>query len=133
MKKPSDQFAAQLGGGFTFRVYEWQAVAIARHLAGRAKALPPIEEQRAWERKRATDLVGGKSYYSIAPHYEQFFELLRDIAGDPAPGTTGRNLPKFDKKWLEIWSDMIAAKLSGWKRERKRAEEVEAYKLRAKL
>ena len=108
-------------------------MAVARHLAGRAKALPSVNEQRAWERKRATDLVGGKSYYSIAPHYEQFFELLRDIAGDPAPGTTGRTLPPFDKKWLEIWSGMIAAKLSGWKREKERAEKVETSKLRAKL
>jgi hypothetical protein len=35
----------QLGGGFTFRVYEWQAVAVARHLAGRANPLPSIPEQ----------------------------------------------------------------------------------------
>ncbi len=35
------------------------------------------------------ELGGGKSYYSIAPNYRDFFELLRDIAGDPAPGTTG--------------------------------------------
>lgn len=124
---------SQLGGGFTFRVYEWQAVAVARHLAGRAKPLPPVEEQREWERKRVAALGGGKSYYSIAPDYRAFFEFLRDIAGDPAPGTSGRVLPPFDDKWLELWAGMVAPRIQGWERARKRAEDQEAGRLRAKL
>ena len=113
----------QLGGGFTFRVYEWQAVAVARHLAGRAKSLPSKEEQRAWERKRVAEKGGGKNYYAIAPDYKEFFELLRDIANDPAPGTTGRVLPPFDDAWLTVWTGMTATKKDGWVRKRKKAEE----------
>jgi len=112
----------QLGGGFTFRAYEWQAVAVARFLAGRSKPLPPIPEQLEWERKRVAEKRGGKDYYSIAPNYEEFFELFRDIAGEPAPGTNGRRLPPFDPKLLEVWSGMVTAKLEGWQRKRNAAE-----------
>ncbi|OCK84329.1 FAD/NAD(P)-binding domain-containing protein [Lepidopterella palustris CBS 459.81] len=130
---PSLVFVGMLGGGFTFRVYEWQAVAIARHLSGRAKDLPPVKEQKEWERKRVEALGGGKSYYSIAPNYENFFEFLRDFAGDPVLGTTGLALPPFDKKWQEEWEEMIAPKIKAWKRARQRAEEGDKGRTRAKL
>jgi hypothetical protein len=123
----------QLGGGFTFRVYEWQAVAVARHLSGRANPLPPIAEQREWEKKRVEALGGGKPYYSIAPNYEEFFELLRGIAGDPVEGTTGRVLPKFDRQMLDVWAGMVAPKLESWERERKRAEREGREIVKAKL
>lgn len=113
----------QLGGGFTFRVYEYQAVAVARFLCGRASPLPPAEEQRDWERKRVAELGGGKNYYSIAPDYGAFFELLRQIAREPTPGTTGRVLAPFDKRLLDVWAGMVRPKIEAWERTRKRAEE----------
>ncbi|KAH6876346.1 hypothetical protein B0T10DRAFT_521172 [Thelonectria olida] len=125
IEDPTLAFIGMLGGGFTFRAYEWQAVAVARFLAGRAKALPSIPEQLEWERKRVSEKKGGKDYYSIAPDYGEFFEFLRDIAGEPAPGTTGRQLPPFDPKWLDIWAEMPLVKLQGWERKRKAAEEAE--------
>lgn len=97
-------------------------MAVARHLAGRAKALPPVEEQRKWEEERVVKFKGGKDYYSIAPDYAGFLELLRNIAGDPAPGTTGRRLPPFDQKWLEIWTEMVGYKIQGFERKARRAE-----------
>jgi hypothetical protein len=103
-------------------VYEWQAVAVARHLAGRAKALPPVEEQRKWEEERVAKFKGGKDYYSIGPDFAYFFEFLRGIAGDPVPGTTGRRLPPFDPKWLETWMGMVTYKIQGFEREKERAE-----------
>ncbi|KAH8646101.1 hypothetical protein BX600DRAFT_477151 [Xylariales sp. PMI_506] len=111
IEDPSLAFVGMLGGGFTFRAYEWQAVAVARRLAGRGRPLPSADEQRAWERQRVAEFHGGKAYYSIAPDYEKFYELLRHIAGDPAPGTTGRVLPAFDKKWLDVWVDMPLIKV----------------------
>lgn len=107
-------------------------MAVARHLAGRAKSLPSVPEQLEWERKRVAERGGGKDYYSIAPDYGAFFELLRDIAGDPAPGTTGRVLPPFDEKWLELWTGMVAHKIQGFQRKRKRAEEARGS-VKAKL
>ncbi|XDG02210.1 hypothetical protein ABKA04_001825 [Annulohypoxylon sp. FPYF3050] len=132
IEDPTLTFVGMLGGGFTFRVYEWQAVAVARHLAGRAKPLPPISEQLEWERKRVAERGGGKDYYSIAPDYGAYFEFLRGIAGEPAPGTTGRVLPAFDEKWLEIWTGMVTHKIEGFKRKRRRAEEANGH-VRAKL
>ncbi|KAK0719143.1 hypothetical protein B0H67DRAFT_572557 [Lasiosphaeris hirsuta] len=133
---PSLAFVGMLGGGFTFRVYEWQAVAVARHLAGRARALPPIAEQQAWEAQRVALKKGGKDYYSIAPDYEAYFEVLREIAGDPAPGTTGRSLPKFDPELLKIWAGMVAPKIKSFEDSTRKAEEEEARKrqvVKAKL
>ncbi|KAF9771365.1 hypothetical protein IL306_010992 [Fusarium sp. DS 682] len=121
----------QLGGGFTFRAYEWQSVAIARFLAGRAKPLPSIPEQLEWERQRVNEKRGGKDYYSIAPDYEGFFEFLRNIAGEPAEGTSGRKLLAFDPQWLVIWGDMVTPRLENFRRKRKQAEEK--LKLKSKL
>jgi hypothetical protein len=84
-----------------------------------------VPEQLEWERKRVAEKKGGKDYYSIAPDYGDFFEFLRDIAGEPAPGTTGRQLPPFDPKWLDIWAEMPLVKLQGWERKRKAAEDAE--------
>ncbi|KAK7697083.1 hypothetical protein SLS64_013934 [Diaporthe eres] len=132
IEDPTLTFVGMLGGGFTFRVYEWQAVAIARHLAGRAKPLPPTAEQREWEEQRVAKFKGGKDYYSIAPDYGTFLEFLRNIASDPEPGTTGRTLPPFDKKWLDVWTGMVTYKIKGFEREAKRAEE-ELSKAKARL
>jgi hypothetical protein len=124
----------KLGGGFTFKVYEWQAVAVARHLAGRSKALPTKQEQTDWENRRVAQHHGGKAYYSIAPDFKEFFGFLRDIAGPAAPGTTALDLPVFDDRWLDIWAGMVAPKIDAWTTARKRAEEEEDAKvLRAKL
>ncbi|KAM0274377.1 hypothetical protein ACHAQH_007914 [Verticillium albo-atrum] len=118
----SESFEGKLGGGFTFRVYEWQAVAVARLLAGRARPLPSLPEQLEWELKRVAELKGGKNYYSIALDYEGFFEYLRYIAGDPAPGTTGRVLPPFDKGSLAIWTGMVTTKIKGFEEDARKAE-----------
>ncbi|KAM0326977.1 hypothetical protein ACHAQA_006098 [Verticillium albo-atrum] len=129
IEDPSLAFVGMLGGGYTFRVYEWQAVAVARHFAGRARALPSQAEQLEWERKRVDELKGGKNYYSIALDYEGFFEYLRQIAGDPTPGTTGRVLPPFDKNSLAIWTGMVTTKIKGFEEDARKAE-LEIQKVR---
>ncbi|KAF4986470.1 hypothetical protein FDECE_15939 [Fusarium decemcellulare] len=128
IEDPTLTFVGMLGGGFTFRAYEWQAVAVSRFLSGRAKPLPSIPEQLEWERQRVSEKKGGKDYYSIAPDYGKFLEFLRDIAGEPAAETSGRALPAFDPKWLEVWAGMVTPKLEGWRRKREVAENKEAIK-----
>lgn len=111
-------------------MYEWQAVAVARFLAGRARQpLPSVAEQLEWERRRVVARGEGKNFYAVGPDFEEYFELLRAIAGgEPAPGNTGRVLPAFDKKWLDVWAGMVATKIGGWQRKRKRAVEEERRK-----
>jgi hypothetical protein len=133
IEDPSLVFIGMLGGGFTFKVYEWQAVAIARHLAGRAKKLPSIEAQKEWENSRVKTFHGGKAYYSIAPNFKEFFEYLGDFAGDPTSNTTGLKLPPFDDKWLEAWAGMVAPKIEAWENARAKAEEQDRDRLRPKL
>jgi hypothetical protein len=106
---------------------------VARHLAGRAKALPSVEEQKDWEAKREAALGGGKNYYSIAPNYKDFFEFLRNIAGDPEPGTSGIALPQFDDKWLITWADMVAPKIRIWEKASKDDRDFENGRVKAKL
>lgn len=109
-------------------------MAVARKLAGRGRPLPSIDEQQAWEAKRVAEKGGGKDYYSIAPDYQGFLEFLREIAGEPASGTTGRVLPRFDPEWLKVWTGMVAVKIRGFEEETRRAEEEESRRvIKAKL
>ncbi|KAI8294057.1 Thiol-specific monooxygenase [Colletotrichum sp. SAR 10_98] len=134
IEDPTLAFLGMCGGGFTFRLFEWQAVAVARLLAGRGNPLPSKEEQKEWERKRVAELGGGKAYYTIAPDYKTVFEYFRSVAGDPEPGTTGRVLPPFDDNLLDIWATMGTAKTKSWQDSRKKAEdELEGQKIRARL
>lgn len=66
---------------------------------------------------------GGKDYYSIAPNYKEYFDLLRNIAGEPLDGTSGLKLRPFSDDWMELWQGMVSHKIEGWKMKRARAEE----------
>ncbi|KAF4924089.1 Thiol-specific monooxygenase [Colletotrichum viniferum] len=134
IEDPNLAFLGMCGGGFTFRLFEWQAVAVARLLAGRGNPLPSKEEQKEWERKRVAELGGGKAYYTIASDYKTVFEYFRSVAGDPERGTTGRVLPPFDDSLLDLWATMGTAKSKSWQDSRKKAEdELEGQKIRALL
>ncbi|KAK1718097.1 putative dimethylaniline monooxygenase [Colletotrichum acutatum] len=119
---PTLAFVGMVTGGFTFRVFEWQAVAAARVFASRGK-LPPRIEQEKWERERLAYKGDGIPFFTLSPDFEQYFEALRAIAGEPVQGTTGRVLPKFDSKWLEAFSEVINARVEWWKKETKKAED----------
>ena len=54
----------------------------------------------AWEDERVARLKGGKDYYSVVPHYKDYYEFLRCVVGDPAPGTTV--LPPLNNNWLDV-------------------------------
>ncbi|KAK1517027.1 thiol-specific monooxygenase [Colletotrichum costaricense] len=123
IEDPTLAFLGMCGGGFTFRLFEWQAVAVSRLLAGRGNPLPSKKEQKQWEKDRVAEFGGGKDYYTIAPFYKEVFEYFRSVAGDPASGTTGRILPPFDDKLLDIWAAMGSAKANFWEDSRKKAED----------
>ncbi|KAK1676888.1 thiol-specific monooxygenase [Colletotrichum godetiae] len=129
---PTLAFVGMVTGGFTFRVFEWQAVAAARVFAGRAK-LPPRLEQEKWEKDRLAYKGDGVPFFTLAPDFEQYFEALRAIAGEPAQGTTGRVLPKFDPKWLEAFSEVLDARIEWWKKETKKAEDQLKLAFKSKL
>ncbi|KAM0216974.1 hypothetical protein ACHAQD_007693 [Fusarium lateritium] len=113
---PSLAFIGMVTGGFGLRIFEWQAVAAARHFAGRA-ILPSLKEMREWEQQRLEEKGDGPAFWTLLPDFEKHYEALRAIAGDPAPGTSGRVLPKYDEKWGESFWELINARIAWWREE----------------
>ncbi|OIW26195.1 hypothetical protein CONLIGDRAFT_683185, partial [Coniochaeta ligniaria NRRL 30616] len=123
---PSLAFIGMISRGYTFMMLEWQAVAAARFLAGRAQ-LPSEEEMRAWERDIIAARGDGVEFPSVGDDIAGYFEGLRAIAGKPAPGTTGRVLPPYDPTWADSFQHLIRKRQEWWENEARVAEE----KLRA--
>ncbi|KAJ5909216.1 hypothetical protein N7495_001898 [Penicillium taxi] len=111
---PTLAFVGGVSAGFTFLVFEWQAVLVARFFAGRAQ-LPSLEEQQRWEKDRLATIGDGQPFYKIAPHFEEYFEALRKLAGEPGPDTPGRRLPKWNPEWLKIVEQTIKNRIAKWK------------------
>lgn len=127
---PTLLFIGAVGAGLTFKVFEWQAVLAARILADRA-TLPPLEEQQQWEKDRIAKKGDGPGFTLIFPDFEEYFETVRKLAGEPKDGK-GRSLPPFDKEWFEVFMAGHERRKKWWREENERARlrEVEAPRSR---
>ncbi|KAF7593409.1 hypothetical protein BBP40_011511 [Aspergillus hancockii] len=114
-RDPSLVFLGAVGAGLTFKVFEWQAVAAARVLAGKAQ-LPPLTEQRKWEEDRIAKKGDGPGFLMINPDFEAYFEQLRQLAGEPAAGAPGRRLPPFEQQWVDDFNAGHQRRIGMWKR-----------------
>lgn len=112
---PTLVFIGAVGAGLTFKVFEWQAVAAARVLAGRAM-LPCVEEQKKWEDNRIGLKGDGPAFTMINPDFEAYFEEMRSLAGEPRDGMPGRRLPPFDQKWVDDFNAGHQRRIKMWKR-----------------
>lgn len=83
--------------------------------AGRAQ-LPPIEEQKKWETERIAYKGDGVPFTALAPDFEEYFELVRSMAGEPAEGQPGRRLPKFDLEWVKTFKSGHQRRIAMWER-----------------
>lgn len=128
----------QIAAGFTFKVYEWQAVLCARFLAGRI-TLPPRSEQIAWEEARVALKGDGVPFTALYPYFEEYFEEIRELAGEPCEievelenghgngderkvkRTVGRRLPRFEKGWREDFDRAHLKRIAMWQRENEEA------------
>ncbi|KAM0718667.1 hypothetical protein Q7P37_005738 [Cladosporium fusiforme] len=119
---PSLVFVGAVAAGFTFKVFEWQAVLAARVLAGRAQ-LPSLEEQRAWEASRVKEKGDSVPFTAIHPKFEEYFETLRQLAGEPKLGQPGRRLPPFDPAWVPAFHQGHQRRIAMWKVANKEAHE----------
>lgn len=95
-------------------MYEWQSVVAARYLAGHIE-LPSIGEQEKWEKDRITYKGDGVPFTALYPDFEDYFETLRKLAGDPTADRPGRKLPKFDKTWEEMFYAGHRRRIEMWK------------------
>lgn len=111
---PSLSVVGQVKAALSFRVYEYQAVAVARLLAGRA-TLPPVAEQKDWEVKRLAYKGPTNNFHEIKPDLAEYFIWLRDLAGKPAEGSAGYELPAWEDKWGELGFAVLQLKEKYWK------------------
>ena len=105
-KEPSLLFVGAVGAGLTFKIFEWQAVLAARVLSGRA-TLPPLEIQQRWEKERIIGKGDGAAFIMVWPDFEEYFETLRELAGEPKKDESGRRLPIFDREWVEVFMQAL--------------------------
>ncbi|KAF2112897.1 dimethylaniline monooxygenase [Lophiotrema nucula] len=95
---PTLAVVGQVRAALSFRNYEYQAVAVARVLAGRGK-LPSTAAQQEWEAERLKVRGPTHIFHTIAPDFEEYFNGLRTIAGPPAEGTEAYDLPEWQDDW----------------------------------
>ncbi|WFD37020.1 hypothetical protein MCUN1_003912 [Malassezia cuniculi] len=127
---PTLAFVGAIAAGLTFKAFEWQAVLAVRAFAGRAK-LPPVEEQRRWETDRIKERGNGTKFTLLYPHFAEYFNFVREIAGNDGPG---RKLPVFNPKWAEDFNAGHQLRINWWKQDIERAKsESQATKPRAHL
>ncbi|KAI0478067.1 putative dimethylaniline monooxygenase [Xylaria cf. heliscus] len=122
---PSLALIGMVYGAFGIRVFEWQAVAAARVLAGHA-ILPSRSEMEKWERDRVAKTGDNVSFLSLIPNFEEPYEALRAIAGDPVAGTEGRILPKYDPAWGDAFWGIVKYRQDWWQAEAEKAIKIGA-------
>ena len=89
--------------GISFRVFEYQAILVARYLAGRI-TLPSVLEQERWRSERFSKKGPSRSYHTIGADdaLEYLWELARlgyleksSVVGRPFPEFTKEDLAKY--------------------------------------
>ncbi|CAG8933607.1 unnamed protein product [Penicillium salamii] len=121
---PSLALVGQVRAGISFRVYEYQAVAVARYFAGRnAVPLPTPQEQDLWEVKRLQYKGPTALFHEIKPDFSEYFAFLTELAGPPASGTDGYELPPWEDRWAEQAFEILQSKDRYWKSLRRAADD----------
>lgn len=137
---PTVLFVGAVNAGLTFKIFEYQAVLAARLLAGRipASRLPSAAAQMAWEEDRVARRGDGAKFALVFPDFEDYFETVRELAGPPTADGRGRELPPFNRFWLERFMRGHERRKDLWRRLNAEAREALAAEgpegnVRAKL
>lgn len=122
---PSLAVVGQVSVALSFRVYEYQAVAVARYFANReAIPLPSPYDQEKWETKHL-DYKGSSSYFhEIKPDFQEYFNYLKRFAGPAHPDSAAYELPDFDESWPAKGFAILQLKDAYWKRLAQRSQPV---------
>lgn len=113
---PSLALVGQVRGALSFRVYEYQAVAVARYFAGRNQvSLKSPQQQDQWEVERLKYKGNSAVFHEIKPDFAEYFNFLADLAGPAAPESNAYTLPQFDEKWADQGFKILQLKTEWWK------------------
>ncbi|KAK2025932.1 dimethylaniline monooxygenase [Colletotrichum zoysiae] len=112
---PSLAVVGQVKAAISFRVYEYQAVAVARYFANRGGGLPSPREQDEWEVKRLQYKGPTSQFHEIKPDFKEYFDFLRQVAGEPAPGTEAYELPAWQDEWALLGFGVLSLKQKWWR------------------
>ncbi|KAL3466262.1 hypothetical protein BJX64DRAFT_284830 [Aspergillus heterothallicus] len=107
-----------------FRMMEYQSVAAARYYAGRGGEFPSQEEQKDWEAEQVKLKGDVYTYHDVTKEMKEHMQFLRDLAGPPAAGTDGYELPEIPEEWLETCFSVFRLKDQYWGKVRRQEEEA---------
>ena len=62
-------------------------------------------------------------FSALYPDFEEYFEKVRRMAGEPTEDGRGRRLPRFEKWWREDFDKAHLKRLEMWKRANEEARE----------
>lgn len=106
--------STQVRAAISFRIYEYQAVAVSRFLAGRSKDLPSKIEQEEWEEQRLQYKGPTELFHEIKPDFVDYYGWLREFAGHPAGKPTEYLLPEFEDNWVQSDIEILLARQQYW-------------------
>ncbi|KAJ5769740.1 uncharacterized protein N7511_001791 [Penicillium nucicola] len=113
---PSLALVGQVRAGISFRVYEYQAVAVARYFAGRnAAPLPTPAQQDLWETQRLQYKGHTALFHEIKPDFSDYFAFLTELAGTAAVESNSYTLPPWEDLWAEQAFEILQLKEKYWK------------------
>ncbi|KAL1594640.1 hypothetical protein SLS60_010401 [Paraconiothyrium brasiliense] len=123
---PSLAVVGQVKAAISFRVYEYQAVAVARYFAGRGGGLPSPREQDEWQVERLQYKGPTSLFHEIKPDFREYFEFLRKVAGKE-----GGELPAWQDEWALKGFAVLQLKDQWWKKLKE--DEERKKQIKAKL
>ena len=89
-----------------------------------------MPEQQKWEKDRIAARGDGPSFTVINPDFEEYFETIRRLAGNPQPGEPGRVLPPFEPAWVDVFNAGHERRKRTWRRKNEVAvKELEEERL----
>ncbi|KAL4810001.1 hypothetical protein BDV18DRAFT_51647 [Aspergillus unguis] len=119
---PSLAFLGLVRAPLLFRMIEYEAVAAARYFAGRGGELPSQEEQKRWEAEQVQLKGDTYKFHDVTTEMKDHMEFLRGLAGSPAAGTDGYELPQVAEEWLEKCFSVFLLKNEFWGKVRREAK-----------
>ncbi|KAL4794625.1 hypothetical protein BDV19DRAFT_379345 [Aspergillus venezuelensis] len=105
-----------------FRMLEYEAVAVTRYYSGNGCELPPQGDQEGWEAEQVALKGDSYQFHDVTGEMRERMEFLRELAGPPADGTDGYELPPVADEWLEKCFSVCRLKDEYWGRVRREAE-----------